>query len=154
MVTREQWMKDIGVEWPLIKLKGPNTAPYRIADDLLFITGVGPSGDDGELAFRGKIGAELSAEEGYNAARLAGLNALRLIKDALGGLERVDYVVKSMALVSAAPGYQDLFKAADGFSDVLTEALGDRGLHARNAVGASVLDGNSPVICDVIVKIL
>jgi len=153
MNNAEMWLKDLGIEFPAIRMKGVGVVPYKIVDDLLMLGGVAPVDENGELAFTGRVGAEYTAEEGYQAARLAGLNALRIINDALGTLDRVDYVVKAMVLVSAVPGFEDIYRVADGFSDVLTEALGERGVHARNAVGASTLHNNAPVVCDVFVKI-
>jgi len=146
-------MKDIGAEFLQTKVKGQGVVPYKIVGDLLMLGGVAPTDEAGKLAFVGRVGAEYTPEEGYRAARLVGLNALKIIKDALGSLDRVDYVVKALAMVSAVPGYEGIYRVADGFSDVLTEALGERGMHARNAVGASTLNGNAPVLCDVFVKI-
>jgi len=153
MITAESWLKDLKIEEPLIKLNGQNITPFKIVGDLLFINGTAPTDENGNFAYCGRIGAEYSHHDGYDAARLTGLNVLRIIKDALGDLDRVDYVIKSMVLVNAVSGYADIYSIANGFSDVLTEVLGERGLHARNAVGASGLNGNSPVICDAIVKI-
>jgi enamine deaminase RidA (YjgF/YER057c/UK114 family) len=134
-------------------MKGQGVVHYKLVDGLLMLGGVAPTDSDGQLAFTGRAGAEFTIEEGYRAARLVGLNALQIIKDALGSLDRVEYVVKVMAMVSAVPGFEDIYRVADGFSDALTEALGERGVHARNATGASALNGNAPVICDVFVKV-
>jgi len=153
MYSAEERLRDLGIDFPPTRMNGRGGVPVKIVGDLLFLGNVAPTGEDGALAFCGRIGAEYDAAEGYRAARLVGLNALRLIKDALGNLDRVDYVVKAIAMVSAVPGYGGIYKVADGFSDVLTEALGERGKHARNAVGASTLNGNAPVMCDAIVKI-
>lgn len=146
-------LKDQGLSLPSYRLTKRGTTLYKKVGDLVFISGLGPLGDDGELSFTGRVGEECTVEEGYKAARLAGLNVLSCIKDAAGGLQNVDFVIKSMVLVSAPQGFRDIYKVADGFSDVLTEVLGARGIHARNAVGASTLNGNAPVICDAIVKL-
>ena len=146
-------LKELDLSLPQIKLTNSGTALYKKAGDLVFVSGIGPLGDDGMLAYTGRVGVEYTVEEGYMAARLAGLNVLQCIKDAACGLENVDFVIKSMVCVSAPQGFGDIYKVADGFSDVLTEALGARGIHARNAVGASTLNGNAPVICDAIVKL-
>ena len=146
-------LDEIDLELPPIKLQKNGVVGHAIVDDLLFIGGVGPLDETGAPAFTGRVGAEYTAEEGYKAARLAGINALQHMKDALGSLDRVDCVLKSFVCVSAVKGFGDIYKVADGFSDVLAEALGERGTHARNAVGASTLQGNMPVLCDAIVKI-
>ena len=78
---------------------------------------------------------------------------LRLIRDDLGDLDKVDYIVRVVAMVSGKKGFGEIYKVADGFSDLMTEVLGDRGVHARNAVGASTLNGNAPIICDAVIKI-
>ena len=145
-------LKAIDLELPPIRLTKQGVAQYLILDDLLWIGGMGPVDELGKLLYTGRVGAELSVEDGYRAARLAGINILRTIKDACG-FDAVDYVVKSIVCVSAVPGFGDIYGVADGFSDVLTEALGERGMHARNAVGASTLNGNAPVVCDAIVKL-
>lgn len=132
---------------------GSGNAQFKIYGDLLFVGGLEPTGDDGKPAFVGRLGKEYSLEEGYQAARLVGLNMLYVIKAALGSLDHVDYVVKCMALVNTANGFADLPEVADGFTDVLTEALGERGMHARTDFGATNLNNNVPIICDAIIKI-
>ena len=152
-MTSGEWIRFLNIDYSPDRHRNTGGLSYKIEGDLLYLGGVAPIGGDGKLAYTGKLGAELTAEEGYKAARLSGFYALRLMKDALGSLDKVDYVVKSLVLVSGAPGFDKIYDVADGFSDILTEALGERGLHARNAVGANVLNGNAPVICDAIIKI-
>jgi enamine deaminase RidA (YjgF/YER057c/UK114 family) len=132
---------------------GAGNAKYKIHDDLLFITGLEPTGQDGKPAFVGRLGREYTLEEGYQAARLVGINMLAVIQNALGDLDRVDYFIKVMALINSADGFSDLPEVADGFTDVMTEAFGERGMHARNALGATNLNNNVPIICDAIIKI-
>ncbi|HHZ13325.1 MAG: RidA family protein [Caldicoprobacterales bacterium] len=153
MSLAEQRLKELDIQLPAPRLKGRGSAPYKIVDDLLFIGGVAPLDEDGNLAYTGRVGADLTTEEGYNAGRLVGYNMLRLIRDALGDLDRVDYIVRAIAMVSGKKGFSEIYKVADGFSDIMTEVLGERGVHARNAVGASTLNGNAPIICDAIIKI-
>ena len=126
---------------------------YIIYDDLMFIGGLEPYGPDGSPAFSGRLGREYTLEDGYKAARLVGLNMIDLIRAALGSLDRVDYIVKCMALVNTADGFSDLPAVADGFTDVMTEMFGERGMHARTDFGATNLNNNVPVICDAIIKI-
>ncbi|HZJ58291.1 MAG TPA: RidA family protein [Clostridia bacterium] len=153
MNSAEDRLKELEIPFPDVNLKGRGVAPYKVVDDLLYIGGVSPLNEEGQLAFEGRLGADLTEEEGYLAGRLVGLNMLQLIKDALGDLDKVDYVVRVIAMVSGKKGFGEIYKAADGLSDLLTEVLGERGLHARNAVGASTLNGNAPIICDAIIKI-
>ena len=132
---------------------GSGNCKYKIYDDLLFITGLEPSGEDGQPAFVGRLGREYTLEEGHQAARLVGINMLSIIKDALGDLDRVDYFVRVVALVNSANGFSDLPEVADGFTDVMTEVFGERGMHARTDLGATNLNNNVPIICDAIIKI-
>jgi len=132
---------------------GAGNCTYKIYDDLLFIAGLEPYGPDGKPAFVGRLGREYTLEEGYQAARLVGINMLTVIQDALGDLDRVDYFIKVMALVNTANGFSDLPEVADGFTDVMTEVFGERGMHARTDLGATNLNNNVPIICDAIIKI-
>lgn len=132
---------------------GGGNCKYKVYDDLLFITGLEPYGKDGQPAFVGRLGREYTLEQGYQAARLVGVNMLTLIKDALGDLDRVDYFIKVMALVNTADGFSNLPEVADGFTDVMTEVFGERGMHARTDLGATNLNNNVPIICDAIIKI-
>ena len=117
------------------------------------VTGLEPRGEDGLPAYVGRLGREYTREEDYQAARLLAVNMLAVIQDALGDLDRVDYFIKVMALVNTADGFSDLPEVADGFTDVMTEVFGERGMHARTDLGATNLNNNVPIICDAIIKI-
>lgn len=132
---------------------GGGNCKYKIHDDLLFIAGLEPTGQDGQPAFVGRLGREYTLEEGYQAARLVGINMLTVIKNALGDLDSVDCFIRAVALVNTANGFADLPEVADGFTDVMTEAFGERGMHARTELGATNLNNNVPIICDAIIKI-
>ena len=122
--------------------------------DLLFIGGHGPEDEvTGEPFYVGRLGAELSTEDGYKAARICGEILLSAMDEYLGNLDRVDYIVKAFALVSSDPEFYEQEKVADGFSDLMVKVLGDRGVHARSAMGTSNLPGNIPVEIELIVKI-
>ncbi len=156
MSVAEERLKKAGLSLPGDdgKLRpGAGNCKYKIYDDLLFVTALEPYGPDGKPAFVGRLGREYTREQGYQAARLVGLNMLSVIKDALGDLDRVDYVIKVMALVNSANGFADLPEVADGFTDVMTECLGERGMHARTDLGATNLNNNVPIVCDAIIKI-
>jgi hypothetical protein len=132
---------------------GAGNAKFKIYDDLLFVTGLEPYGQDGKPAFVGRLGREYTLEEGYQAARLVAVNMIGVIQNALGNLNRVDYFIKVMALVNTANGFSDLPEVANGFTDVMTEVFGERGMHARTDLGATNLNNNVPIICDAIIKI-
>jgi enamine deaminase RidA (YjgF/YER057c/UK114 family) len=132
---------------------GAGNCKYKIYDDLLFVTGLEPYGEDGKPAFVGRLGREYTLEQGYQAARLVAVNMLGVIQNALGDLDRVDYLIKVMALINTANGFSDLPEVANGFTDVMTEVFGERGMHARTDLGATNLNNNVPIICDAIIKI-
>ena len=111
-------LEEIDLELPRIRLQKNGVVEHKIVDDLLWIGGVGPIDLDGKAVYSGRIGAEYTAEDGYKAARLAGMNVLRHIKDALGSFDKVDYVVKSMVHVSAVKGFGDIYKVAFIKTDV------------------------------------
>ncbi len=132
---------------------GRGICKYKIHEDLLFISAMEPTGPDGKPAFVGRLGGELSVEEGYRAARLVAINMLTIIKDALGDLDNVECILKVYALVNGVPGFGDLPQVADGFTDLMTEVFGERGMHARSDMGATNLNNNVPIVCDAIIQI-
>ena len=126
----------------------------RRCGDLLFIGGHGPEDEvTGEPFYTGRLGAEMTPEEGYKAARICGEILLSAMQEYLGDLDKVDYLVKAFGLVSSEPDFYDQSAIMDGFSDLMVQVLGDRGLHARSAMGTSNLPGNIPVEIELIVKI-
>ena len=126
----------------------------RRCGDLLFIGGHGPEDEvTGEPFYTGRLGAEMTTDEGYKAARICGEILLSAMQEYLGDLDKVDYLVKAFGLVSSEPDFYDQPAVMDGFSDLMVEVLGDRGLHARSAMGTSNLPGNIPVEIELIVKI-
>ena len=126
----------------------------RRCGDLLFIGGHGPEDEvTGEPFYTGRLGAEMTTEDGYKAARICGEILLSAMQEYLGDLDKVDYLVKAFGLVSSEPDFYDQSAIMDGFSDLMVQVLGDRGLHARSAMGTSNLPGNIPVEIELIVKI-
>ena len=126
----------------------------RRSGDLLFIGGHGPEDEvTGEPFYTGRLGLELTVEDGYKAARICGEILLSAIQEYLGDLDRVDYLVKAFGLVSSELDFYEQPAVMDGFSDLMVEVLGDRGLHARSAMGTSNLPGNIPVEIELIIKI-
>jgi enamine deaminase RidA (YjgF/YER057c/UK114 family) len=121
------------------------------AGNLLFVSGA-TAGPDWTL--RGKVGKELTVEQGYQAARQVGLNQLTTIKAALGSLDRVKRIVKVLGMVNSAEGFGDQPKVINGFSDLMVEVFGEAaGKHARSAVGMAGLPGNQPVEVELIVEV-
>ncbi|HXR44820.1 MAG TPA: RidA family protein, partial [Pseudolysinimonas sp.] len=125
----------------------------RRSGDLLFVSGHGPEDNDGVLLYRGQLGAEVTVEQGYAAARATGIQLLRTIRDHVGDLDAVGSIVKALGFVNSAPGFFDQPAVMHGFSDLMLEVLGDRGVHARSAIGTSALPMNQPVEIELIVAL-
>jgi enamine deaminase RidA (YjgF/YER057c/UK114 family) len=118
--------------------------------NLLFLAGHGPTA--GTPA--GKVGKELTIEQGYQAARATGLNLLATTRATLGSLDRVKRVVKVLGMVNSAPGFAEHPKVINGFSDLMVEVFGELiGKHARSAVGMAELPNNIPVEIEMIIEV-
>ena len=121
--------------------------------NLLFLSGAGPMRDGKPLA-TGKLGRELTVEQGYQMAREVGLNLLANARAALGSLDRVKRVVKVLGMVNSADGFGDQPKVIKGFSDLMVEVFGeDIGKHARSAVGMAGLPVNIPVEIEMVLEV-
>ena len=127
----------------------------RQVDDMIYISGHGPEDQiTGEALYRGRVGDDLTLEEGYAAARECAVIILGALKDTLGSLDRVDRIVKAFGLVNCGEGFTDVDKVFDGFSDTIADVLEERGYHARTVMGTRNLpNGNIPVEIEVIVAV-
>jgi enamine deaminase RidA (YjgF/YER057c/UK114 family) len=122
--------------------------------NLLFVSGHGPLRQDGKPSARGKVGRELSIEQGYQVAREVGLNLLATTRANLGTLDKVKRVVKVLGMVNSADGFGDQPKVINGFSDLMVEVFGDAvGKHARSAVGMAELPMGIPVEIEMILEV-
>ncbi|MEP2670838.1 MAG: RidA family protein [Cyclobacteriaceae bacterium] len=120
--------------------------------NLLFLSGHGPSRPDG-TSITGKVGQEMTIEEGYDAARQAGISLLSTMKAELGSLNKVKRVVKVLGMVNCTPDFKDQPKVINGCSDLLVEVFGENGKHARSAVGMNALPSNITVEIEIIVEV-
>ena len=136
--TPEQKLAALGIKLPEIPAPMANYVPYRRAGNLLFLSGQGPRRPDGSFVV-GRLGKNASIEQGYEAARLTGLQLLAVAKAAVGELTRIEAVVKLLGMVNSEPDFTDHPKVINGCSDLFVEALGDAGRHARSAVGMGSL---------------
>jgi enamine deaminase RidA (YjgF/YER057c/UK114 family) len=109
--------------------------------DLLYVSGHGPAPLDGVKTL-GKVGKDLTPDEGYQSARRTGLNILATVREALGSLDKVERVVKVLGMVNSTADFQDHPKVINGCSDLFVEVFGDAGRGARSAVGMGSLPGN------------
>ena len=153
MSTVEDKLNQMGLTLPQSPAPVANYVPAVRSGNLLFTSGVGPAARPDGTVPRGKLGVDLSVEEGYEAARLVGLNLLARLKEALGDLDKVKRIVKLLSMVNAAPDFGQPPAVANGCSDLLVELYGERGRHARSAVGMSSLPNNIPVEIEMIVEV-
>lgn len=145
-------LKELGVELPAAPKPVANYLPVVRVGDLLFLSGVLPS-KEGQLVMAGKLGADLSIEQGVAAARLAVLNALAIVKAEAGSLDRVKRIVKMVGHIASAPGFTDQPLVLNGASDLLVAVFGEAGRHARVAVGAAELPRQAPIEIELIVQV-
>lgn len=148
----EQRLKDLGITLPTAPKPVANYVPAVRAGELLFTSGVLPM-KDGKLAYEGKLGKELSVELGQEAARLAALNALAVVKQELGSLDNVARVVRLTGHVASAPGFVQQPAVLNGASDLLVAIFGAAGRHTRAALGAAELPLNSPIELELIILV-
>lgn len=120
--------------------------------NLLYLAGKGPTKPD-NTNITGKVGRELTIEQGYEAARLTAINHLAVIKNELGSLNKVKRIVKVLGMVNCTEDFKDQPKVINGYSDMMVEIFGEKGKHARSAVGMYALPFNMAVEVEVIVEI-
>jgi len=143
----------LGLTLPEAPSPAANYVPYVIAKGLAFISGQAPV-RDGKYAFTGRVGNEITVDDAQAAARLCGLNILAQVKAAVGGdWSRVRRCVRICGYVSSVPGFIEQPKVLDGCSDLMVQALGEAGRHARSALGVAALRGNVPVAVDAIFEL-
>ncbi len=148
----EAKLAELGLQLP--------TAPGPIANyvravrvgNLLFVSGHGPS-RDGKYLFTGKLGKDLTVDDGYKAAQLVCLNCLASVREVLGDLDRVKRVVKLLGMVNSAPDFGHQPEVINGASDLLVQLYGDSGRHARSAVGMGALPRNIAVEIEMILEV-
>ena len=149
----EQRLKELGITLPAVGGALGNYVPAKRVGNLLYLSGNGPRRADGSMP-KGKLGAGVSVDEGYQHARQVGLVLIATMREALGGdLDRVEGIVKVLGMVNAAPEFEDHPKVVNGCSDLFVEVFGEAGRHARSAVGMSSLPAGIPVEIEVIVAV-
>ncbi|MFD0872327.1 Endoribonuclease L-PSP [Chlamydia abortus] len=154
MSLADERIKELGLILPKIDLQGKAIVPIRQHGNLLYTSGHGPEReDDGSPIWTGKLGKDLTVEEGYQAARECGIILLAQLKNYLGSLDRVDALVKVLGLVASSEDFYQQPQVMNGFSDLMVDVFGERGKHARSAMGTYVLPKNIPVEIEMIVRI-
>lgn len=148
----EERLKELGITLGPPPTPGGTYVRYVQVGNLLFLSGTTPR-HDGEQLLRGKVGRELTLEQGYEAARICTLNHLRMLKAALGDLDRVERIVRVTGYVNCTPEFNQQPKVINGASDLLVEVFGERGRHVRTALGISGLANDAPVETEMIVQV-
>ena len=147
----EQRIRELGIELPEAPVPVASYVPCKQAGELLFISGQGPIINKVQ-AYTGKVGKELTEEEGKDAARLCGLNLLAQIKKFLGDLDRVEEVLNIRGFVASSDSFYNQPQVLNGVSDLMVQVFGERGRHTRCALGTNVLPGNIPVEVEMIIR--
>lgn len=148
----EAKLKALGITLPEPPKPVANYVNGVRTGNLIFLAGKGPKRADGS-ELRGKLGQAISIEEGYEGARLTAINQMAVLKDMLGNLNKVKRVVKVLGMVNSDPNFVDQPKVINGFSDLIIEVFGERGKHARAAVGMASLPRGQAVEIEMIVEV-
>ena len=151
-MSADQRLADLGLTLPSAPKPIGNYVPFRLAGNLLFLSGVGPRRPD-ETMITGKVGADLTVAQGYEAAKLCGLNLLVNIIAAVGTLERVDTVLKVLGMVNAVPDFGQQPEVINGCTDLFVQVLGEGGRPARSAVGMGSLPRGIAVEVEAVVLV-
>ncbi len=153
-MSAEARLSELGLELPVAAQGSSNRAAAVVTGSLLYTSGHGPAPRADGSILSGKVGRDLTLEEGYEAGRLTGLALLGTVRAELGSLDRVVQVVKVLGMVNVAPGFNQTSGVVDGFSDLMVEVFGpDRGRHARSAVGMAELPLDFPVEIEAVIEI-
>lgn len=147
VITPEERLENLGLQLPPPRPASGNYVCCVRTGNLLFTSGQGTD------EYRGKLGEDVTIEEGYQAARQCMLNLLAVIKNELGDLTKVKRIVKILGMVNSSPDFKDQPKVMNGSSDLLVEVFGEKGRHARSAVGMSQLPHNNAVEVEMIVEV-
>ena len=148
----EAKLAELGYELPPPPEPAGNYLPLTRSGNIMWLAGVGSRLATGER-ISGKLGADLTIEQGQEAARWAALNLLSRMKAELGDLDRVTRILKVVGMVNSAPSFTGQAAVVDGASDLFIALYGERGNHARSAPGMAALPGDIAVVCDCVVEV-
>lgn len=151
-MSAEKKLKELGISLPQPPKPVANYVPAVRVGSLLFVSGHGPY-QDGKTMTSGKLGKDLTIEQGYQAARNVALNCLASVKASIGDLDKVKRVVKLLGMVNCTEDFKDQPKVMNGASDLLVEIFGEAGKHARSAVGMQALPNGIPVEIEMILEV-
>ncbi len=148
----EKRLKKLGIDLPQPPKPLGAYVPAVVASPFVFVSGEKAT-VGGILRYRGKVGRELTVQQGYEAARICAVNCLACLKAAIKDLDRIERIVKIEGYVNSADGFNEQPKVLNGASDLILQAFGEAGQHSRVAVGVSELPDDSPVEVSMIAKL-
>ena len=151
-IDYDKKLKDLGIELMAPSKPIANYVKAVRIGNLLYLSGHGPSRADGSN-LTGKVGADKTVEQGYEAAKQTGISILSTLKAELGDLNKVKRIVKVLGLVNCTDSFADQPKVINGFSDLMVAVFGEKGKHARSAVGTNALPSNITVEIEIIVEV-
>lgn len=151
-MTPEAKLAEMGLTLPQVPKPVANYVPFKINGNTLYLSGQGPRRNDGTM-MTGKVGRDVTVEQAYEHAKLVGLGLLAAAKAAAGELSKIE-VIKLLGMVNAVPDFTEQPKVINGCSDLFVEVLGERGRHARSAVGLGSLPNGMTVEIEAIMRIV
>ncbi|TYP79644.1 RidA family protein [Paenibacillus methanolicus] len=152
MARIEQILEEKGIQLEKVPTPVAQYVPAKTVNNLVYTSG-NDCRINGVLKYTGKVGKDLTVEQGYDAARQVMINLISVLKEHLGDLDRVKQVVKMLAFVNSADGFTHQPYVINGASDLLVEIFGEKGRHARSAISANELPFDTPVEIELIVEI-
>jgi enamine deaminase RidA (YjgF/YER057c/UK114 family) len=151
-MSAEAKLQEMGIVLPEAPKPVAAYVPFTRSGDMVFTSGQ-ICMENGQLKYKGKIGRDLTPEEGYQAARLCAINTLAVLKSAVGSLDHIDQIVKVTVFVNSAAGFTAQPAVANGASEFYVQVFGDAGRHARSAVGAPELPLDTAVEVEVVARV-
>lgn len=151
-MTIEDKLKRMNIKIPMVSEPVASYIPYRRTGNYIYISGQ-DCRINGKLKFEGKVGKDVTEEEAYEAARIAAINLLAVLKSAIGNLDKVVKIVNLHGFVNSADGFVRQPMVINGASDLLVEIFGEKGKHSRCALSANELPFNTPVEIEMIVEV-
>lgn len=148
----EKRLEELGITLDNPPQPAAEYVPAKIVNNLVFTSG-NDCRKNGELIYKGKVGSDLTVEQGYEAARQVMINLLSVLKSQIGDLDRVKQVVKLLGFVNSADGFVEQPYVIDGASELLVQVFGEKGKHARSAISSNELPFDTPVEIEMIVEI-
>jgi len=148
----EEKLLQLGITLPAAPNPAANYVNAVRTGNLLFLAGKGPTGPDGKY-ITGKVGIDLTVEQGYEAAKSVAINQIAVLKHELGDLSKVKRIVKVLGMVNSTPDFTDHSKVMNGYSDMMVAVFGEKGKHARSSVGMYSLPFGIAVEVEMIVEV-